>query len=541
MLKIKHILLMGALVIGATSCKDYLDQAPLDLLSSDNFYQTASQANQGILGVYADLRYTTVYEYWNMSEVRSDNLWVEPQPNGQRDYSDIGTFRATSELGTFESAWDTWYKLIYDANVALQKIPNTTFSKETIRDQFLNEAHFLRGLAYFELVRLFGNVPVLTQPTSVGDANSTPQTAGTDVIKNVVIPDLEQALNLPDKGSLVNGLGASVTGRADKMAANALLARVYMTLAGYPYNDATATAKAKTYLATVLAKKSTYFAPSIDEWRKQWIPETSYKNKYSIFAIQYTVGGYGNPSIFEMSPSLPPSYTTIRIFGNSIYMAKDMRYEFDKTFSTGTKDLRGEGYTVLDGFDAETNYQAYTNTKDTVKVDGVTSNVYIYSMFYKYLPTLRKIKALGLTTAVEASMSDYYDWPVNFPVLRIEDMMLLNAEIQIQEGNISGAMAAVNEIRKRAGCDLVSTTVDAATAMKYVKRERRLELMGEGVRWFDEVRYGSWQSDIRNKFARYNNPTGTSLDNVADGRYLYPIPQNQMSITPGLYQQNTGY
>lgn len=541
MLKIKHILLMGALVIGATSCKDYLDQAPLDLLSSDNFYQTASQANQGILGVYADLRYTTVHEYWNMSEVRSDNLWVEPQPNGQRDYSDIGTFRATSELGTFESAWDTWYKLIYDANVALQKIPNTTFSKETIRDQFLNEAHFLRGLAYFELVRLFGNVPVLTQPTSVGDANSTPQTAGTDVIKNVVIPDLEQALNLPDKGSLVNGLGASVTGRADKMAANALLARVYMTLAGYPYNDATATAKAKTYLATVLAKKSTYFAPSIDEWRKQWIPETSYKNKYSIFAIQYTVGGYGNPSIFEMSPSLPPSYTTIRIFGNSIYMAKDMRYEFDRTFSTGTKDLRGEGYTVLDGFDAETNYQAYTNTKDTVKVDGVTSNVYIYSMFYKYLPTLRKIKALGLTTAVEASMSDYYDWPVNFPVLRIEDMMLLNAEIQIQEGNISGAMAAVNEIRKRAGCDLVSTTVDAATAMKYVKRERRLELMGEGVRWFDEVRYGSWQSDIRNKFARYNNPTGTSLDNVADGRYLYPIPQNQMSITPGLYQQNTGY
>ena len=123
MLKIKHILLMGALAIGVTSCDEYLNQAPTDLLSSDNFYQTASQANQGVLGVYADLRYVTVYDYWNMSEVRSDNLWVDPQPDGQRDYSDIGTFRATSELGTFENAWNTWYKLIYDANVALQKIP----------------------------------------------------------------------------------------------------------------------------------------------------------------------------------------------------------------------------------------------------------------------------------------------------------------------------------------------------------------------------------------------------------------------------------
>ena len=541
MLKIKHILLMGALAIGVTSCDEYLNQAPTDLLSSDNFYQTASQANQGVLGVYADLRYVTVYDYWNMSEVRSDNLWVDPQPDGQRDYSDIGTFRATSELGTFENAWNTWYKLIYDANVAIQKIPNTTFANETIRAQFLNEAHFLRGLAYFELVRLFGNVPVLTKPASVSEANATAQTAGVDVINNVVIPDLEQALNLPDKGSLVNALGASVTGRADKMAANALLARVYMTLGGYPYNDNNAIAKAKTCLATVLAKKSAYWAPTIDEWRKQWIPETGYKNKYSIFAIQYTSGNYGNPSIFEMTPALPPSYTKIRIFGNNVYVAKDMRYEYDKTFTGGNKDLRGEGYTLLDGYDAETNYSAYTNTKAPVTVDGDTKDVYQYSMFYKFLPSLRKIKGLGMTTSVESSMSDYNDWPVNFPVLRIEDMMLLNAEIQIQDGNISSAMDAVNEIRQRAGCDLVSTSVDAATAMKYVKRERRLELMGEGVRWFDEVRYGTWQTDIKNKFTSYNNPAGTSLDNVADGRYLYPIPQNQMSISPGVYKQNTGY
>ena len=118
--------------------------------------------------------------------------------------------------------------------------------------------------------------------------------------------------------------------------------------------------------------------------------------------------------------------------------------------------------------------------------------------------------------------------------------MLLNAEIMCAEGNISGALAVVNEIRERAGCDPVSAST-AADALKLVKNERRLELMGEGVRWFDQVRYGTWKQDIIDMFARYNNPSGTSVSNVADGRYIYAIPSNQMSITPGLYQQNAGY
>jgi hypothetical protein len=71
--------------------------------------------------------------------------------------------------------------------------------------------------------------------------------------------------------------------------------------------------------------------------------------------------------------------------------------------------------------------------------------------------------------------------------------------------------------------------------------ERRLELAGEGVRWFDEVRYNSWKQDIIEMFNRYGNRAGTDVANVVDGRYIYAIPANQMAITPGLYQQNAGY
>ena len=531
------------MLLAMTSCESYLDQPPVDLLSSNGFYQTTSQATQGVLGVYADLRYATDQTYYHMSEVRSDNAWVNPEPNGQRDYSDIGCFRAGAENTMYESAWSMWYKVIYDANVAIQKISAATYDNAAVQEQLLNEAHFLRGYAYFELARLFGNVPMVLEPSSPSVVNSLAQTDARTIINEVVIPDLQAGLNLPEKGKILDATGKAVPtqGRADKTAAAAMLARVYMTLAGFPFNESSAVAQAKTYLSQVLAKKADYWAPDITEWRKQWTPD--YNNKYSVFAIQYRTGGTGNTGIFNIVKSLPPSYTAgvgVRLFGNDIFVEKTLRHEFDIVYSGGNKDLRGEGWSLLDGYAAEANTPAYSNSKEKIAwIPGSEDSVYTASMFYKPLPSKPKMDALGLSMSY-SDLKDYNDWPCNFPVIRIEDMMLLNAEIMCAEGNASGAIAVVNEIRQRAGCDPVSAS-SADEALKLVKNERRLELMGEGVRWFDEVRYGTWKQDIIDMFARYNNPNGTSPSNVADGRYLYPIPQNQMAITPGLYQQNAGY
>ncbi len=542
-MKLNKIIYCGAMLLVFASCNDFLEQPPKDLLSSNGFYQTTAQANQGVLGIYADLRYLVEYEYNEMSEYRSDNVWSGPTPNGQRDCSDISNFRAGSELGTFESAWDSWYKVIYDANTAISKLSGATFQNATVQAQLLNEAHFLRGWAYFELVRLFGNVPVVLEPSSPTTVNAIAQTDGKTILTTIVIPELKFGLDLPDKGSVTDGTGTKVPaqGRADKYAAAAMLARVYMTLAGYPYNNATATTEAKTYLSQILAQKAKYWAPNINAWRKQFTPDGN--NLYSIFAIQYRTGGTGNPGLFSMVKTLPPSYSSgvgVRFFGYDNFVEKTLRFEFNKVFSNGGKDLRGEGWSILDSYAAEGNTVAYANSKDVATVDGVTDSVYVASIIYKTVPSKPKMDALGLTMNYSA-LKDYNDWPVNYAVIRIEDMMLLNSEILIGEGDIVGGLAAVNEIRKRAGVDPVSTNVDAATAMNYVKRERRLELFGEGVRWFDEVRYGTWRQDIIDKFNRYGNPAGTNVNDVSEGRYLYPIPQNQMNIIPGLYKQNVGY
>jgi len=535
-------------IVALASCSDYLQVSPSNQLQASTFYNTPKQAEQGLYGIYADLRYVANDEFLYMSECRSDNAWVNPATDGLREYSEIGTFRVGYDITTLNGAWSEWYKVILDANTAIQTIPAIAFTDQTLKNQFLGEAYFLRGWAYFELVRLFGNVPIIDKVTTASEAAAIPQSSGVDILNKIILPDMRQAESLlPLAANMKTSAAASATsyGRADKMAAKAMLGRVYMTMAGFPYNVTTATDSAEVKLKGVLdfstANSNKYWAPDSTAWKKQWISENN--NLYSIFAIQYRSGGTGNTAIFDFSPALPTSYTTIRIFGNQIYVEKSLMYEFAKTQAvTGKPDSRGYNNSILTGYAAETNWPVYSNTiVPMTEPSGTDSLVYNSTMFYKYFNSLRKRTALGYTANIETALKDYNDWPVNLPILRLEDMQLLYAEILLNKySNVSGALGYVNKIRQRAGCDQYATTLTVAQAMAAVKKERRIELMGEGVRWFDMIRYGEWKSGTLAKFKRYNYYK-VDAANVKDGRYLYPIPQSQMLVVPGLYIQNTGY
>ncbi len=531
---------MGAFTLACASCSDeYMNTPPAHLVSSESFYKTASQVDQAVVGLYADMQLVDYNGYHFMSECRSDNYWVDPQPNALREYSEIGSFRATWTLTTFNDLWNLLYKTIYDSNILLSKIDGAEFKSESMKNQFTGEARFMRGWAYLELARFFGNVPIINRPVTPSESKSIGQSTPREVFDQMVIPDLTEAAKLlPVKKSLVDANSKSVaaSGRADKVAAQAMLARAYMTLAGYPFNDASAKANAKTVLQEVLAKESSYFAPNMTEWKKQWMPSSDYYNKYTIFAVQHRLKENNNYVVFNSTPELAPSRTSIRMMGNSIWVEKSLAYEFEKN---NHADQRGLGTCTLEDQAAETNYAGYANETGTyTDENGVSHDVLLRTICQKWVPTKEKLAAVGMSFD-EGTLTNYYDWPTNFPVLRMEDMMLLYAEILADEGDITGAMSYVNKIRARAGVDQ-PTASSKEEAMKYIKRERRLELLGEGVRWFDEIRYGEWKTDTENMFNRYNNPEGTSLDFLKN--YLYPIPQNQYNaVQSGLYKQNDGY
>lgn len=540
-----YIALAVTLVMFLASCDDFLTNPPVDRLTSDGFFQTPKQSEQGVIGIYALLRDISRDEFMYMSEFRSDNIWVR-LPDGYRETSEVSNFRAGPDLNYFNSTWNIWYKVIYDSNVALQKIEACDFGTNDIfKNQLLGEVYFLRGWAYFELARLFGNIPIIDKPMSPNEVLNVGQSPASEVYATMVVPDMLKAKEmLPLDINILDSTGKKTpgSGRADKIAAHAMLGRIYMTMAGFPLNDVQAKTLAKTELKAVIdyseSNANKFWAPDSVEWQKQWMSE--YNNKYSIFAIQYRSGGTGNPAIFETGAKCPPSYTGFQVYNElDVWVEKSMVNEYLKVHSNGNRDSRGLGHSILLGYAAEPNWPARTPQYDQL-YPGSTEQVPTNTMFYKYLNTKPKRATLGLTANIESGMKDYRDWPVNYPVLRYEDVLMMYAELLAGEGNPTGAVDIVNRIRQRAGCDPVSAS-SAVEALNLIKKERRLELFGEGVRWFDLVRWNEWQQTIINMFHAYNNPSGSEDANVKDGRYLYPIPMNQINVKPGLYNQNTGY
>ena len=545
---IKHILMITGAALLAFSCQDYLNEPPVGSLSPDGFYSTPAHVESGVLGVYSKLSGIEADQYILCSEDRSDNIWADSDPNGTRTCSEISFFRVAKSTSEFGSLWSGWYSLIYNANTILANIDAVEFTSDAIKNQFKGEVLFLRALAHFELARTFGNVPIVDHVLSPVEAKELTQSEAATVIKTSVIPDLEKAENLlPYRSGMVNASGTSIAGdgRADKLAAQALLARVYMTLKGWPYNDASAKASAQSYLTKVLQNGSSCFAPTLDEWKKQWLTDNDAANKYQIFAIQHRLGT-GNQVTFISGVGIANKSIVLDSYhsGNgmtSVYPEGTLYYEY-----VSNNDPRGEGFFFIDGYpaDEEAGVPAYSTTWTDFQYNGATVSAVENAINAKWCPTIPKRESVGISfddTLLGTGTSSTNKWPLNFPILRYEDMMLLQAELYAEDGNVDQALALVNQIRSRAGV-APRTAASKDEAMKYVKRERQLELYLEGVRWFDQIRYGEWKETTLAKWDNYKiggeYRRNISTSNIKDGRYLCPIPQSEIDASASIYVQN---
>ena len=512
-----------------SSCTDWLEVESKSNLSTTNFYKTAAEAEQALLGVYNGLMPLAEYS-WLMSELRSDNVWADNAEDSatQRDYIDIFTFNPNlSLISTLNKAWVNLYEIIARANMLLARIDNTVFNpveEIDIKLQMEAEARLLRGYAYFELVRYFGRVPVALEPMTVDEAMSTPQSESVDIYKNVIIPDMTFAAeNLTEQIYDIKGNKAKA-GRANKIAAQALLGRVYLTMAGYPLYDPDAKGLAKVALKRVIDAANAngdYWAKTGKDWLKMWISDND--NKYYIFEIQYVArDGYGNPMTYWTSPKVGEDYIGLQMSGYQL---------------CGTTDL-------LNLFNGDANSDGEW---DDVRYDGTFDFEFSSSLtfFDKMFEHKKKREALGYEDISSQIVTRNY-FPQNFPIIRLEDVMLMYAEIV---GPIPEAVELVNKIRTRAGLKEL-TSDEIQNFDKAVADERRRELAGEGIRWHDLVRHNQYIEALRSKFISYSTDENGNItrpksyamaSRVIEGVHVYPIPDVQMKAKPGLYEQNSAY
>ena len=549
----KYTALVAGLALLCVSCTEKLNTPPVGSLSSDGYFSTASHVEEGIRGAYSKITSVENYAYAYFSELRSDNIWMDPAPNATRDGTEIGHYRFTASLSPVLSLWSGWYSVIYNANNVLENMENVEFSNESVKNQFKGELLFLRAYAHFELVRAFGNIPVVDHVLSSSESKELKQTAGANVINEMIIPDLKEAINLlPYQNSMLGNDGSSASSefRADKLAAQAMLARVYMTAYGWPYNNTGVKSEAKTLLKSVIdyASSNGYWADSATEWKKMFSTDRATQNKCFIFSLQHT-SSTGNGLAFNtcgtaLSVEYLPTQGTNNVWnGNGMtpaYVEATLRYEYQKT-----ADERG-AFCILDTMAPIGLYQGYVNRETEFTTDeGEDITVYELSLCTKWIPYQTKRESIGVT--FDDGDLGTSGWPMNFPIIRTEDMMLLYAELLVEDSDVTGAMDIVNKIRTRAGVEARPTNCTAAEALNYIKKERKLEFLGEGIRWFDEIRYGEWKTATVNMFNRYINSSyvgyqsTVSTSNVVDGKYLCPIPDTEMNAVPGLYVQNEGW
>lgn len=531
-------LYMVTLSLSLTGCKDFLMVEPENQLSTDNFYKTPANIDQALIGVYGTLKPFSKYWYV-MSELRSDNLF-EIKEAKQYDAADCAQFNATGLLNDaiVANCWADHYTLIAAANVLLDRLPNVEFTKTEYAEQYEAEARFLRALAYFDLVRFYGRVPVSLHELTTAEAFALGQSEIADVYAKAIVPDLQYAVaHLHEQA--VDYKGAAHKERASRAAAQALLGKVYLQMAGYPlYADTKA--KAEACFKDVLDAGDAYWADDMTTWNHMWIHEND--NSRFIFEIQYEIAaGQGNPvaPLAKTSNTAADDYCNAYLTnGNHFYVDRELQQHFlvqKATFAPNEYpyvDARGE-WTIAFGsaiIDEETG---------TTEVPDNNRN----NFFFKHFEHKLKRAGLGYGNMDPEIVTSTY-WPQNFPVLRIEDIALLYAECV---GATQG-LPYLNRVRVKAGLDALAA-MDETAFQEAVKQERRYELLGEGHRWFDEVRQNTYVEDSKRQFITYRDKYDAAHSNdytiyasrVNQHSALYPIPLSQIQVREGLYTQNQGY
>jgi len=441
-------------IVSATllfGCHDILDVTPYSTLTAASFYQNASDVEIAVTGVYDVLgdKSSGYYnkEFLNLTILNSDEAWSRRQNERA-----ITEFRLAADNKFIQKPWEGCYLLINRANSVVDAVAEMDESQIDIdeKNRYLGEVKFLRALSYFHIVRLWNEAPLKKNATGSIDDVNVPLSS-TQEIYDFIIEDLEAAI-----AGLPAHFGGADLGRADQAAAKALLAKVYLTMAGYPLKQTDKYLMARDLAKDLIDNKDVY---GLDLWSYYGDAFELYNDdgKEDIFNVQFN-STIGVPTQFEGNKIHKDVYK-LHVYEASTYLQKAYsKTDVRKTFIG--KDITIDGKT-------------YKRKK---------------LMFKKYID-----KDI-LVNETNDQVSDH-----DFKVFRFAEMYLIAAEAENEiNGPTEEAYTWVNTVRARARMDADGVVnedavpdladLDKDSFRTAVLKERLLELNCEAKRWFDLVR-----------------------------------------------------
>ena len=564
----KITLLYISACLALSSCYK-LDTVPYSQVSGNTFWQTEEQALAGVLGIYNDLKkentFGIQFAYDDLTDV---GLGYDV------GFGDViaGTF--TDRTGTVTNRWKSGYDLIQRANHAIGNIQNMEIDAEK-KNIMISEAKFLRALMYFQLSNLFGGLPIYDEQVDLNKDFAelkNPRSSLADVQK-FILEDLNFAIqNLPVKYE------DKYLGRITKGAAVALRGKVYL----YQKNWTNAIQD----FEDIVYNKSADYNYSLSADYSSLFKMEGDNSAESIFSIQ-NMGGtgfpYGMPMAFYMG-----SRSTFGSCWNNVmpstrfadsYENKDgSPFNWDDYYPNYNTDNEVKKVAMM----ATHTNGTYTHLPDTAKIREIYANrdprmnqtlVVPYSDYLGWNANQERNMKLILATGVnenfgqirnnrgwltymwrkfvpegnlKGALTDRAHTPINFPIIRLADVLLMLSEAYNENGELNKAITELNKVRARSNMPGINsgsaflTVVNKQDMQIRISHERKVELAAEGHRYFDLKRWNQL-SEVSNNFIEKSIVGDNLLTRGYQSRHaLWPIPGAEIEMNPNL-TQNQGW
>ncbi|QRR00457.1 RagB/SusD family nutrient uptake outer membrane protein [Dyadobacter sandarakinus] len=502
MKRTKYIATTCLLALSMTACREsFLTVVPETALSSATFFTKEADFQQAVNGTYVPLRTIFNNHAWVLEEMHSDNSYYARNVlYGAVDATEnVANFAVPTANGVTANnnvlqQYRLNYQIIARANQILTSIDAVEFA-EASKNNLKGQALFLRAFAYFDLIRLFGKVPLHLTPVTTREDAALPLSTTEEVYAQIEKDASAASTLLPNKAT-------QEAGRATSGAAKTLLANLYLTQKKWD--------QVVTLTKDVVGKDGYALMPDYNNAFS--FTGTNKNNQESVFEVQYMEGsaGYNGGFIYSFIPSPITAAELQPLTGTS-----NTQPTSQESNNIPTPDLIAA-------------YEAGDKRKD-VNIGYVT-----LSGAAQANKTIPYIKKYARPHSLHGNTGQ------NWPVYRYAEVLLFLAEGLNEQGKPSEAATYLNQVRARAG--LAATKAASQADMREaIFKERRVELAFENKRWFDLTRTGRvkeiiepYGARIKANPAAYYFPQGaippanafTNLDQY------YGLPADESALTP---------
>jgi hypothetical protein len=509
-----------------TSCNRFLETTPEDIITPVNYYDTEARLNDALVGVYTTLTQARMYQdgVWNRLGAATDESYT----------SLIGQARVETNVynsndNTVRDFYSNLYQGIERANLLLENVDKPVILQSK-KDLVKGQALFLRGYYYFLLASVFGDVPLKTASTKSANDAVIPRTPLNEVYAQILKDMTEAEAILPD----ITAYGGH-NGKVSKTAAQAILARVCLTMAGEPLKDISKFQAAKDWANKVITSGKHSLNP---DYKQIFInhSQDKYDTKECLWEVEFWGNQIGNN--FSLSSRLGyntgPTCSNIN-FGFAtglirpterlfrLYEPTDVRRDWNIS-PFRYKNPVNPGFTTTGAIDPEVRIN-FTETQIWERFSG---------KWY------REFETISPKSQIQA--------PTNFPIIRYSDVLLMFAEAANELSGPTGeSVNAFNQVRTRAKASLI-TPNSKEVFRQAIQDERARELCYEGLRRPDLIRWGIYLTAMKTFAADVRQNAPTAFKNVATqgevleekDRWFRPIPLYEFTVNPKLVQ-NPGW